>query len=86
MSHKVHGRFSFKIYYGNSRPDQAELAGGSDSSVSASIDGEDAPKRNKPNDLDTVAQKRSKVTARAGGAEPDKKLGTEKTLGRKRQR
>ena len=85
MSHKVHGRFSFKIYYGNSRPDQAELAGGSDSSVSAKID-DDVPKRNEPDDLDTATQKRSKVTARAGGVEPDKKLGSEKTLGRKRQR
>ena len=35
-------------------------------------------------DLDTVAKKRSSVKANAGGVE--KKLGTEKTLGRKRQR
>jgi hypothetical protein len=37
-----------------------------------------------PEQLDQVAQQRSGVTARAGGVE--KKLGSEKTLGRKRQR
>ena len=34
-------------------------------------------------DLDTIAHQRSKVKASAGGVE---KLGSEKTLGRKRQR
>jgi hypothetical protein len=80
MSHKVHGRFSFKIYYGKSKPSQAELAGDSDSSVSAPVD--PAPASTTSDELDTVTQKRSKVTARAGGVE---KLGSEKTLGRKRQ-
>jgi hypothetical protein len=37
-----------------------------------------------PDEFDAVTQKRSKVTARAGGVE--KKLGSPKTLGRKRQR
>jgi hypothetical protein len=36
--------------------------------------------------LDAVTQKRSGVTARAGGVDQTKKLGSEKTLGRKRQR
>jgi hypothetical protein len=40
--------------------------------------------KNSTADLDAVTQKRSGVTARAGGVE--KKLGSEKTLGRKRQR
>jgi hypothetical protein len=39
-----------------------------------------------PDKLDTVGQQRSGVTARAGGVDQTKKLGTEKTLGRKRQR
>jgi hypothetical protein len=38
-----------------------------------------------PEKLDQVTQKRSGVTARAGGVAPEK-LGSEKTLGRKRQR
>jgi hypothetical protein len=37
-----------------------------------------------PEQLDQVAHQRSGVTARAGGIE--KKLGSEKTLGRKRQK
>jgi hypothetical protein len=36
-------------------------------------------------DLDQVAQQRSSVTARSGGSEPREKLGTPKTLGRKRR-
>ena len=36
--------------------------------------------------LDAVTQQDSGITARAGGVDPTKKLGTEKTLGRKRQR
>jgi len=38
-----------------------------------------------PEKLDAVTQQRSSVTARAGGVAPEK-LGTEKALGRKRQR
>ena len=86
MSHHVHGRFSFKIYYGKSKPSQAELAGDSDSSVSVSIEPDQAPASTTPDDLDTVTQKRTKITARAGGVDPAKKLGSEKTLGRKRQK
>jgi hypothetical protein len=86
MSHHVHGRFSFKIYYGKSKPSQAELAGDSDSSVGASIEPDQASANTTSDELDTVAQKRSKVTARAGGVDQTKKLGSEKTLGRKRQR
>jgi hypothetical protein len=37
-------------------------------------------------DLDAVAQQDSGITARAGGVDQTKKLGSEKTLGRKRQR
>jgi hypothetical protein len=37
-------------------------------------------------DLDVVAQQDSGITARAGGVDQTKKLGSEKTLGRKRQR
>ena len=37
-------------------------------------------------DLDTVGKKRSSVTAKAGGAEGPKKLGSPKTLGRSRQK
>lgn len=39
-----------------------------------------------PDKLDDLAQERSGVTAAAGGVEAPKKLGSEKTLGRKRQR
>jgi len=46
------------------------------------------PKRAKTStvDLDTVTQAGSDITARAGGIDPAKKLGSEKTLGRKRQK
>lgn len=37
-------------------------------------------------DLDTLSQQSSGITARAGGVEEPKKLGSEKTLGRKRQK
>jgi hypothetical protein len=39
-----------------------------------------------PDKLDAYAQQRTGVTARAGGIEEPKKLGSEKTLGRKRQK
>jgi hypothetical protein len=39
-----------------------------------------------PDKLDTYAQQRTGVTAAAGGMEEPKKLGSEKTLGRKRQK
>jgi hypothetical protein len=83
MSHKVHGRFSFKIYYGNSKPDQAELAGGSDSAVSAELEPERKPAKTQVADLDAVTQTRSKIKA---APDVPKKYGSEKTLGRKRQR
>jgi hypothetical protein len=37
-------------------------------------------------DLDALGQQRTGITARAGGVDQTKKLGSEKTLGRKRQR
>jgi len=66
------GGFSFKL--GRVTKDD-EVGGGN--SV-------DATAQTTPDELDTVSQQRSGVTAAAGGLE--KKLGTEKTLGRKRQR
>jgi hypothetical protein len=81
MSHHVHGRFSFKIYYGNSKPNQAELAGDSDSGVSAEIDPNS--KVADTDQLDAVSGQRSSVKA---AAELPKKYGTPKTLGRGRQR
>jgi hypothetical protein len=86
MSHDVHGRFSFAIKYGNSKASAAELAGDSEAGASASIEPDQAPASTEPDELDAVTQKRSKVTARAGGVDQTKKLGSEKTLGRKRQR
>jgi hypothetical protein len=73
------GGFSFKL----GRVTKDDEVGGSDYSVSA-----DSPKSSAttPDELDTVTQKRSKVTARAGGMDQTKKLGSEKTLGRKRQK
>lgn len=67
------GGFSFKL--GRVTKDD-EVGGGN--SV-------DATAQTTPVELDRVTKKRSQVTARAGGAEP-KKLGSEKTLGRKRQK
>lgn len=54
--------------------------GDKDTDVAASPE----PTKTSAPELDTVAQQRSTVTARAAGAKPEK-LGTEKTLGRKRQ-
>jgi hypothetical protein len=42
--------------------------------------------KNSTKDLDQVSQKRSGVTAAAGGIEKTKQLGNKKTLGRERQR
>ena len=39
-----------------------------------------------PEKLDAFAQQRTDITAAAGGLEKTKKLGSEKTLGRKRQK
>jgi hypothetical protein len=56
--------------------------GGGDKDTDVQVD--TTPAQTAPDELDTVSQQRSGVTAAAGGVE--KKLGTEKTLGRKRQR
>ena len=56
--------------------------GGGDKDTDVQVDV--TPAQTTPDELDTVSQQRSGVTAAAGGLE--KKLGTEKTLGRKRQR
>jgi hypothetical protein len=66
------GGFSFKL----GRVTKDDEVGGSVTTAE--------PAQIAPDELDTVAQQRSGVTAAAGGVE--KKLGTEKTLGRKRQR
>ena len=81
MSHKVHGRFSFKIYKGNSKPTQAELEGNVEPE-GAEVAPAD-PTQMSTQDLDNISQQRSNVKASAGGPE---KLGSEKALGRKRQR
>jgi hypothetical protein len=73
------GGFSFKL----GRVTKDDEVGGSDYSVSTDRPNSSATTSD---ELDTVAQKRSKVTARAGGVDQTKKLGSEKTLGRKRQR
>lgn len=85
MSHHVHGRFSFKIYYGSSKPDQAELAGGSDSSVGADVDPVQEPAKTSTQDLDAVTQKRSGLKASTGKVEKEPKF-NEKAYGRKKQR
>lgn len=81
MSHHVHGRFSFKIYYGNSKPNQAELDGGSDSSVSAEVD--PVSRATDTDQLDAGSGQRSSIKA---APEEPKKYGTPKTLGRARQK
>ena len=71
------GNMPFKILFNGAKPekeDDAEAAGSAPVTSPTTVD------------LDAVTQRRSKVTARAGGVEPDKKLGSEKTLGRKRQK
>ena len=56
--------------------------GGGDKDTDVEVDV--APAKTTTQDLDTVAQQRSGLKASTGGVE--KKLGNEKTLGRKRQR
>lgn len=77
MSTQGKGNFTFKI-----------LKNGAKESDLDPVDNqEDEPKqvaKTSTQDLDTVAQKSSGLKASAGGVE--KKLGSEKTLGRKRQR
>jgi len=76
MSHKVHGRFSFKIFKGNSKPTKAELEGNIDP------EGAEVAPAEPDQDLEAVTQRRSKVKA---ASEPEK-LGTDQALGRKRQK
>ena len=62
-----------------------EISAGKDTGpeIGSSAEVDTAPAKTTAQDLDTVAQQRSKVKASAGGVE---KFGCEKTLGRKRQR
>jgi hypothetical protein len=74
MSTQGKGNFTFKI-----------LKNGAKESDLAPVDNQADEPAAPTVDLDTVTQKRSGVTARAGGIDREK-LGTPATLGRKRQR
>ena len=73
------GNFTFVILYNGA----TEIK---DAGDDAELNADTAPAKISADDLDTVAQKRSGVTARKGGLEEEEKLGTERTLGRPRQR
>jgi len=74
------GNFTFKLLKNNATEDDVEIAD-TDSSVPH------VPAQTSAADLDTATQKRSSVTARAGGAEAEKPpRDNEKVFGRKRQR
>jgi len=79
MSTQDKGNFTFEI-----------LKNGAKKSGLAPVDNqEDEPKataKTTATDLDIATQRDTGITARAGGVDPDKKLGSEKTLGRKRQK
>jgi hypothetical protein len=86
MSHRVHGRFSFKIYYGKSRPSAAEMDGTSDNmTMNPNTDSLETPPGTETDQVDQKMQQRSTVTARSGGAEPGRPQGDRATLGRKRR-
>jgi hypothetical protein len=68
------GGFSFKL--GRVTKDDEVVGGGTTTATPAKISADD---------LDTKTQKRSGLKASTGGVAPEK-LGSEKTLGRKRQR
>jgi hypothetical protein len=78
MSTQGKGNFTFKI-----------LKNGAKESDLDPVDNQEdepvATAKTSTQDLDTISQKRSGLKANAGGVAPEK-LGTEKTLGRKRQR
>jgi hypothetical protein len=76
MSTQGKGNFTFKILKNGAK--ESDLA-----PVDNQADEPQAPAKTTTQDLDTVGQQRSGVTASAGGVE---KLGSEKALGRKRQR
>lgn len=80
MSTQGKGNFTFKILKNGAAPDDVNDIDGVDS-----LETEPSVDTSNPDELDTATQKRSGVTARAGGAAPEK-LGTDKSLGRKRQR
>ena len=78
MSTQGKGNFTFKILKNGAKPEDVNDMDGMDSlETEPSVDISD------PDELDVATQKRSNVTARAGGAE---KLGTDRSLGRRRQR
>lgn len=84
-AHKVHGRFSFKIYYGSAKPSAAEMDGtSSNMEPNPNTHQLTTPPGSETDRLDQVSQKRSKVTARAGGIQPA--TTDEKLLGRKRRK
>jgi hypothetical protein len=58
--------------------------GGGNTDTDVPVDVE--PAKTNTDDLNQVGQKRSGITAAAGGVEKTKQLGNDKTLGRKRQR
>ena len=57
--------------------------GGGDKDTDVPVD--QTPAKTSTADLDAVTQKTSDITARSGGSDKEKKLGTPATLGRKRQ-
>lgn len=87
MSHKVHGRFSFKIYYGNAKPNKAELEGESTNmDPNPNQGGEEMAPADDTEDLDAVI-----TTPRLSGPGAKKSRKdkgpdySEKTLGRRRK-
>jgi hypothetical protein len=73
------GNFTFVILYNGA----TEIK---DAGDDAELDADTAPAKISADDLDIKTQQRSGVTARKGGLEEEEKLGTERTLGRPRQR
>jgi|AACY02.1.fsa_nt_gi hypothetical protein len=91
MSHKVHGRYSFKIYYGNSRPNAAELDGISDNiepnpntdELSQPLDQDST---NADLDQEVERQRLTGPGVRAARAAQKTPRDSEKALGRSRRR
>jgi hypothetical protein len=89
MSHRVHGRFSFKIYYGKTKPSAAELDGTSDNmSMNPNTDSLDSPDAaGDRDDLDDITNTKRLTGPGAKAARSQAAARTDVgTLGRERRR